>query len=69
MVEVFKTNVKKKIQSKLLLRILSKTSPSFVINFDLSDCDKVMRVEGEYLEASRIMIVLKDNGFRCEVLE
>jgi len=39
MVEVFKTNVQKKAQSKMLLCILSEAFPSFKINFDLSDCD------------------------------
>ena len=47
MVEVFKTNVQKKAQSKMLLCILSEAFPSFKINFDLSDCDKVLRVEGD----------------------
>ena len=69
MVEVFKTNVQKKTQSKMLLSILSEAFPSFKINFDLSDCDKVLRVEGDNMEASRIMILVKEHGFRCEVLD
>jgi hypothetical protein len=69
MVEVFKTNVQKKAQSKKLLCILSEAFPSFKINFDLSDCDKVLRIEGDSMEASRIMILLKEYGFKCEVLD
>lgn len=69
MVEVFKTNVQKRTQSKMLLCILSKAFPSFKINFDLSDCDKVLRVEGENMEISRIMILVKENGFKCEILD
>ena len=69
MVEVFKTNVQKKTESKMLLSVLSETFPSFKISFDLSDCDKVLRVEGENMEALRIMILLKEHGFTCEVLE
>jgi hypothetical protein len=69
MVEVFKTNVQKKTQSKLLLCILSKTFPSFKINFDLSDCDKVLRVEGEDLETLRIMVLVKEHGFTCETID
>lgn len=69
MVEVFKTNVQKKIQSKMLLCILSEAFPSLTINFDLSDCDKVLRVEGDTMEASRIMILVKQHGFTCEVLD
>ena len=69
MVEVFKTNVQKKTQSKMLLSILSETFPSFKINFDLSDCDKVLRVEGDNIEALRIMILLKEYGFTCEIFD
>ena len=69
MVEVFKTNVQKKTQSKMLLCILSEAFPSFKINFDLSDCDKVLRVEGDNMEALRIMTLVKEYGFNCEVLD
>jgi hypothetical protein len=69
MVEAFKTNVQKKIESKMLLSILSEAFPSFKINFDLSDCDKVLRVEGDNMEALRIMLLVKEHGFKCEVLD
>ena len=69
MVEVFKTNVQKKAQSQMLLCILSKAYPSFKINFDLSDCDKVLRVEGDNMEVLRIMILVNEYGFKCEVLD
>ena len=69
MVEVFKTNVQKKTQSKMLLSILSEAFPSFKINFDLADCDKVLRVEGDNMEALRIMMIVKEYGFNCEVLD
>lgn len=68
MVEVFKTNVQKKAQSKMLLCILSEAFPSFKINFDLSDCDKVLRVEGDNVKSLRIMILVKEYGFNCELL-
>ena len=69
MVEVFKTNVQKKAQSKMLLYILSEAFPSLKINFDLSDCDKVLRIEGDNMEALRIMILVKEYGFTCEILD
>ena len=69
MVEVFKTDVQKKAQSKMLLCILSEAFPSFKINFDLSDCDKVLRVEGDTMEAFRIIMLVKEYGFNCEVLD
>ncbi|MDP4218301.1 MAG: hypothetical protein Q8927_19030 [Bacteroidota bacterium] len=69
MVEVFKTNVHRREQSKMLLSVLSKAFPSVKINFDLSDCDKVLRVEGADLEATGIMILIKEYGFDCEILD
>lgn len=53
----------------MLLCVLSEAFPSFKINFDLSDCDKVLRVEGDNMEASRIMILVKGHGFKCEILD
>ena len=69
MVEVFKTNVQKKTQCKMLLSILSEAFPSTKINFDLWDSDKVLRIEGDNIKVSRIMLLLKENGFKCEVLD
>jgi hypothetical protein len=69
MVEVFKTNVQKKAQSKMLLCMLSEVFPSFKINFDLSDCDKVLRVEGDNIKALSIMILVTAHGFKCEMLD
>ena len=69
MVEVFKTNVQKKSQSKMLLCVLSEAFPSFKINFDLTDCDKVLRVEGDDMETVRVMILVKEHGFNCEILD
>lgn len=69
MIEVFKTNVQKKAQSKMLLCILSEAFPSFKINFDLSDHDKILRVEGDNMESLRIMVLINEYGFKCEVLD
>jgi hypothetical protein len=69
MIEVFKTNVERKSESQMLLGVLAENFPSVKINFDLSDCDKVLRVEGDPTEAFRIMRLIKEHGFMCEVLD
>ncbi|MES1220454.1 MAG: hypothetical protein ABUT20_33440 [Bacteroidota bacterium] len=69
MVEVFKTNIQKKAQSKMLLSVLYEAFPSFKINFDLADCDKILRVEGDNMDALMIMMLVKGYGFKCEVLD
>jgi hypothetical protein len=53
----------------MLLCALSEAFPSSKINFDLLDCDKVLRVEGDNIEALSIMGLVKENGFRCEILD
>ena len=53
----------------MLLSVLSEEFPSFKINFDLSDCDRILRVEGENINALPIMLLVKSQGFNCEVLE
>ena len=69
MVEVFRTNVRHKRQAKLLLNILSRQFPLFRINFDLEDCDKILRVEGENVRHDKIATLVTENGYQCNVLE
>ena len=52
-----------------MLGVLSKAFPSFRINFDLSDRDKVLRVEGDDLQAVNIMLLIKRYGYMCEPLD
>lgn len=69
MVEVFRTNVQEREQGKMLLDVLSVAFPSAAMNFDLSDCDKVLRVEGSTVEVGTIIGLVRDHGFHCEVLD
>jgi len=68
MIEVFKTNVVKKSQAKTLLKILEERFNDFKINFDLSDCDKVLRVQGKIISLEEIIELVNANGYQCEVL-
>ena len=49
--------------------ILSESFPSFKINLDLSDYDKVLRVEGDNIKLGRIIILVREYGFNCEILD
>jgi hypothetical protein len=69
MVEVFKTNVQQKKQARKLFDILSTQFPLLKINFDLEDCDKILRVEGQNIPREKIVKLLSGNGYRCEVLD
>jgi tRNA G26 N,N-dimethylase Trm1 len=69
MVEVFKTNVTKVSQAKKIVSLLLEHFPNSRINFDLHDCDKVLRVKGENFKPEKVMMLVKENGFMCNVLE
>jgi hypothetical protein len=69
MVEVFKTNVQGVSQAKKLVALLLEHFPDNRINFDLHDCDKILRIEGEHFEAQHIIMLVTENGFMCNVLD
>lgn len=68
MVEVFKTNVQEADESgKIILKLLEHF-PDSKINFDLDDCDKILRFEADFIEAEKISFLLNSDGYTCEVL-
>jgi hypothetical protein len=69
MVEVFKTNVQKAIQAKKIISQLNHHFPNSKINFDLEDCDKVLRVEGKNIAVGKVVELVEQNGFICAELE
>ncbi|MFK8046668.1 MAG: hypothetical protein AB8B72_14310 [Crocinitomicaceae bacterium] len=69
MIEVFKTNVKSDKQSLTLLSKFQKYFPELKINFDLDDCDKILRVEGQSVPFTKIINSLFAEGYFCEILE
>jgi len=68
MVEVFKTDVEQTEQSELLISQIICHVPNGKINFDLEDCDRILRVEAERISNETIIGLLNQNGFHAEVL-
>lgn len=68
-VEVFKTNMIKVNLAKELTRLLHAHFPGCKFNFDLQDCDKILRAEGQYVDAEKIIEVMAKKGFSCEVIQ
>ena len=70
MVEVYSTNVQNQEQAEFLLYQLGKVFPAYDINFDLEDCDNILRVESvrEAIDVAKIISLLNDCGFIAEVL-
>jgi hypothetical protein len=69
MVEVFKTNVRDFREAKLIIQKLAEEFPKHKINFDLSDCDKILRVQGENILENKIINIVTALNYRCEILE
>jgi hypothetical protein len=67
-VEVFKTNVTEVKLSEILIGQLLNHFPKSRINFDLEDCDKILRVEAKAIIPEKIIEVLNANGYSCEIL-
>ena len=69
MVEVFKTNVQEKSHSDKMVQQLLHHFPDSRISFDLEDCDKILRVEGNQVCSVTIIKMLRESGFDCLVLD
>jgi hypothetical protein len=68
MVEVFKTNVKQKKKAFEIIASLQMILPDAKINFDLDDCDKILRIEGELINPNLIVNKLKSLKIQFEFL-
>lgn len=69
MVEVFSTNVQRKLQARRMVALLQERFPGLKANLDMHDCDRVLRVEGAAIEPEQIIAFVADMGFACAVLD
>ncbi len=70
MIYVFKTSVKTKNQVKALKPHMNKLLRDEKWNFDLEDCDKVLRIDNEEKNiTSEIIDLLNIHQFTCEELK
>ena len=69
MVEVFKTNITQKGDANKIVQHLKEYLPAAKINFDLDDCDNILRIEYSLVSEVEVTKILTTQGFYCEVLE
>jgi hypothetical protein len=71
MVEVFKTNVNDKDLAFAMIELIHKTFDGYRANFDLEDCDRILRIESHQndIEPSMIIGLLSDYGFQAQILD
>ncbi|MET3126277.1 hypothetical protein ABID42_001379 [Arcicella rosea] len=68
-IEIFKTNVSNKQTSDEVLNLLKGFYPHLKINFDLDDCDNILRVQGHNFPSNHIVEILSQMGLCCERIE
>ena len=68
-IEVFKTNVLEPEDAERMVTILGAVFPGTRINFDLHDCDKILRLEGDAINVEKLIAVVEQHGFDCSVLD
>ena len=70
MVEVFKTNIQERGEAQILAKLIEWTFEGCDANFDLEDCDKILRIQtpGEFLESKELISLFNHLGFKAEIL-
>lgn len=70
MVEVFKTNVETDEQAARLAHLILGSFPHYAVNFDLEDCDKILRIKSTAgsVKISDIIQLVKLENMHAEVL-
>lgn len=71
MVEVFKTNIKDKATADSIIHGLQKEFPDTEVNFDLEDCDKILRIHSSksLIHISHIVKMIRGLGYSIELLK
>ncbi len=69
LVEIFKTNVQKESDRDYVMATMQNRFPDYKINFDLEDCDKILRVEGIGLQYNNVTDHVNGLGYTCVRLD
>lgn len=68
-VEVFKTNVETDDQAKHIVNLIRENFPDYTVNFDLDDCDRILRIKSSgFISESSLLNILHNNGFYAAML-
>ncbi|MFT3823370.1 MAG: hypothetical protein QM731_05595 [Chitinophagaceae bacterium] len=70
MIEVFKTNVKDKALANTVVNSIHSSFENYSANFDLHDCDNILRVKSSsgYVQVASLVTFLNTLGCIAEVL-
>ena len=68
MIEVFKTNIQNIKEAYFVMSQLLKRFPDYKINFDLEDCDNILRIDGAVVHPQIIVECITALGYECAEL-
>jgi hypothetical protein len=70
-VKVFKTDVQDQLVARQIIYFLQQTFSHCRINFDLDDCDRILRIESLQgsVEEAEIQLLIARCGHHCEPLQ
>jgi hypothetical protein len=70
MIEIFKTTVASDHHAANILAQLQHQFPHYQANFDLDDCDRILRIScaHEQVELSSVVLVVENWGHKAEIL-
>ena len=70
MVEVFKTDITNDDEAKKLVSLIHDNFTHYQANFDLEDCDRILRIkcDNDQIDTDFIQSILKNNGCNATVL-
>jgi hypothetical protein len=70
MVEIFTTNVTGHSEAEMILNKINAVFPGYVANFDLQDCERVLRVDSSGAEMcpDTLIGLIAKLGFKAEVM-
>jgi len=69
MIEVFKTNIENGAIANVLAAEIGMLFPGSSVDFDLDDCDRILRIKGHSINAQSIIDILGQRGYFCELLQ
>ena len=70
MVEIFKTNITDISKGNIIIRKLLRRFPSYRINFDLDDCDNILRIESYngIIDIESIIEIVKQESVEIDLI-
>ncbi|KYG72167.1 hypothetical protein EV198_0223 [Roseivirga ehrenbergii] len=70
MIEVFATNITSAGKAKRILTQIEEAFPDYIANFDLEDCDKILRIETHktIIDTKSIIRLVKEMNGQASLL-